>query len=206
MSSDANLNKKSTDLNKKQAIFVKEYLVDFNATRSAVAAGYSKKTAEAAASRLLRNVKVRAAVEQETSQRCEKLGVDADQILTELQKLAYSNMLDYITIQEGDAYVDFSRLTREHGAAMHEITSETYREETGEYKDGKPVKRTVKRTKFKLHDKRGALELLGRHKKLFTDKLDVKLNGVVTLDPTQRLERLTQLLALATEGRARKAK
>ena len=35
---------------------------DLNTTRSAIAAGYSEKTAEAAASRLLRNVKVSAEV------------------------------------------------------------------------------------------------------------------------------------------------
>jgi hypothetical protein len=45
-----------------QAKIVAEYLTDLNATRSAIAAGYSEKTAEPAASRLLGNVRVSAEV------------------------------------------------------------------------------------------------------------------------------------------------
>jgi phage terminase small subunit len=51
-----------TPLTKKQRIFVKEYLVDSNATRAAKAAGYSKASATVIGSRLLTNVKVRAAI------------------------------------------------------------------------------------------------------------------------------------------------
>lgn len=200
MSPEAQINKNGVTLTKKHAIFVKEYLIDFNATRAYIAAGYSKKGAEVGASRLLRNVKVQAAINGETEKRCEKLGIEADVILGEISKIGYANMLDYITILEGEAYIDFSELTREQAAAIQEITSETYTEPTGEYKEGKPVTRKIKRTKFKLFDKRGALELLGRHKKLFTDKVDLNanLNGSLKLDPTQRLERIGQLLARAT--------
>ena len=53
-------------LARKQQIFVAEYLTDLNATRSAIAAGYSEKTAEPAASRLLRNVKVAAEISKKT--------------------------------------------------------------------------------------------------------------------------------------------
>ncbi len=47
-------------LNDKQAAFVREYLVDFNATQAAARAGYSKKTAQEQGSRLLSNVMVQA--------------------------------------------------------------------------------------------------------------------------------------------------
>ena len=49
-------------LTPKQQRFVEEYLVDLNATQAAIRAGYSKKTAEFQASRLLRNVKVQKAI------------------------------------------------------------------------------------------------------------------------------------------------
>lgn len=48
----------------KQEAFVREYLLDRNGTRAAIKAGYSAATAEAAASRLLKNVKIRAAMER----------------------------------------------------------------------------------------------------------------------------------------------
>jgi hypothetical protein len=52
------------------------------------------------------------------------------------------------------------------------VTIETY---PGAYRetdeDGKPKFEDVKRIRFKLHDKKGSLELLGRHHKLFTDNV-----------------------------------
>jgi phage terminase small subunit len=44
--------------------FVEEYLVDLNATQAAIRAGYSPKSAECQGSRLLRNVKVAAAIRE----------------------------------------------------------------------------------------------------------------------------------------------
>ena len=48
----------------KQQRFVEEYLLDLNATQAAIRAGYSARTAEVQGSRLLRNAKVQAAVEE----------------------------------------------------------------------------------------------------------------------------------------------
>ena len=45
-------------LTDKQKRFCEEYLIDLNATQAAIRAGYSPKTAEQTASRLLRNVNV----------------------------------------------------------------------------------------------------------------------------------------------------
>jgi phage terminase small subunit len=45
--------------------FAREYLLDLNGTRAAIAAGYSAKTASQAASRMLRNVKVRALLKEQ---------------------------------------------------------------------------------------------------------------------------------------------
>ncbi len=46
-------------LSAKQEAFCREYLVDLNGTRAAIRAGYSEKTAEQQASRLLTKVKVK---------------------------------------------------------------------------------------------------------------------------------------------------
>ncbi|WP_093231797.1 terminase small subunit [Thermoflavimicrobium dichotomicum] len=59
-------------LTPKQQRFVEEYLIDLNATQAAIRAGYSKKTAEAIASRLLRNVKVQTAIQQAKKERSER--------------------------------------------------------------------------------------------------------------------------------------
>jgi phage terminase small subunit len=178
----------SSELTTKQAMFVKEYLVDLNATRAAIAAGYSKRTAEAAGSRLLRNVKVRAEIDKQTADRKQRLSISADAVLQELARIAFANMMDYMTIQAGDAYVDLSKVTREQAAAIQEITSETYIDGyEGKGEEKKPI--VVKRTKFKLGDKRASLELLGKHLKLFTDRTEIlDLNAIFDRMSADELE------------------
>lgn len=63
---------KPTKLTPKQRRFVEEYLVDLNATQAAIRAGYCAKTAESQASRLLRNVKVAAAIHEAAQTRAER--------------------------------------------------------------------------------------------------------------------------------------
>jgi len=76
-------------------------------------------------------------------------------------------MHDYIkTNAMGNAYIDLSALTRDQAAAIQEITVEEYTEGRGE------EARDIKRTKFKLAEKRGSLELLGKYLKMFTDKVE----------------------------------
>jgi len=164
--------KPASELTAKQAMFVKEYLVDLNATRAAIAAGYSEKSAEVTGSRMLTNAKVRAEIDKQIGDRKRRLSISADAVLQELARIAFANMMDYMTIQDGDAYVDLSKVTREQAAAIQEITSETYIDGyEGKGEEKKPI--VVKRTKFKLGDKRASLELLGKHLKLFTDRTEI---------------------------------
>lgn len=51
------------NLKQQQAVFIEQYLLRSNGTQAAIAAGYSERTAESQASRLLRNAKVATAVE-----------------------------------------------------------------------------------------------------------------------------------------------
>ena len=148
--------------------FCREYLKDLNGTRAAIAAGYSVKTADAAASRLLSNVKVQALLAKLTKKHADKLDLSAEKVLSELSSMGFSNMLNYMKVtEEGDAYVDLSSLTQEQAVAIQEITVDEYTEGRG--KDA----RKVKRTKFKLVDKIRSLELLGKHLKLFTERIEV---------------------------------
>ena len=55
------------DLTPKQQAFSREYLVDFNATQAAIRAGYSEKTANEQAARLLVNVSVQAEIQKLTA-------------------------------------------------------------------------------------------------------------------------------------------
>lgn len=158
-------------LTPRQQRFVEEYLVDLNGTKAAIRAGYSAKTADQQASRLLTNVKVAAAIATGQAKRSERTEITADQVVAELAKLGFANMLDYMQAGPGGyPYLDFSALPRDQAAALQEVTVEDYVEGRGENA------RDVKRVKFKLADKRAALVDLGWHLGMFKDRLELSGN------------------------------
>jgi phage terminase small subunit len=71
---------KGSSLTPKQRRFVAEYLVDLNATRAAIRAGYSAKTAPPAGSRLLTNVKVAAAIAEGQAKQLEQADLHAVEV------------------------------------------------------------------------------------------------------------------------------
>jgi phage terminase small subunit len=99
-------------------------------------------------------------------------GVTVERIITELAKLGFSNMLDFIKIDDdGQPCLDFNDLDREKAAAIAEITTDVITNP----RDGS----VTRRTRFKLYDKKTALVDLGRHLGMFKETKDVNLRGVV---------------------------
>ena len=68
-------------LTDKQTAFVREYLVDLNATQAAIRAGYSERTANAQAGRLLANVGIREAIENAQAKRARRVEIKAEDVL-----------------------------------------------------------------------------------------------------------------------------
>ena len=75
-------------LNPKQQAFVREYLVDRNATQAAIRAGYSAKTAGSQGFDLLKKPEIAAAVEAKTEKQARKLELTAESVLEDLLRLA----------------------------------------------------------------------------------------------------------------------
>lgn len=71
-------------LSAKQEQFCREYLVDLNATQAAIRAGYSAKTAQEQASRLLSNAMVAARVAELKAKRAEKADRTAQDVLNDI--------------------------------------------------------------------------------------------------------------------------
>lgn len=71
-------------LTPKQEEFVKQYLVDLNATGAAVRAGYSKKTAEVQGPRLLGNVRVAEEITKRRAVISEKLEITQEWVIKKL--------------------------------------------------------------------------------------------------------------------------
>src|SRR4051794_41809085 len=78
-------------LNDRQACFVAEYLVDLNATQAAIRAGYSARTANEQAARLLANVSVAAAIAEAQAARSRRTEVTADRVMLELARVAFGD-------------------------------------------------------------------------------------------------------------------
>ncbi len=151
-------------LTPRQERFVAEYLVDLNATQAAIRAGYSEATAHAQGSRLLKNAEVAEAIREAQAARSARVEVRADEILLELKRIALADL--------GEAFDDNGNLK-----PMKDIPPDVRRAMAGVdvielpgSEDGE-AGGLVKKVKF--WDKTKALELLGKHLKLYTDKVEV---------------------------------
>jgi phage terminase small subunit len=77
------------ELTTKQAAFVREYLVDKNATQAAIRAGYSAKTARSQGERLLTNADIRRAVDAGVADLASRVGLTAERVLRERMRIAF---------------------------------------------------------------------------------------------------------------------
>jgi len=78
---------KKGELPVKQQLFVSEYLKDFNATRAAIDARYSKKTAGAMGHELLKKPKIMAAVSKRIDEIISKNDEKVAQVIRDLQEI-----------------------------------------------------------------------------------------------------------------------
>ena len=136
-------------------LFVAEYLIDLNATRAAIAAGYSPKTAGQQGSRLLKNVKVLTEIARKTKERIARLEVTADNVLHELAKLAFSDPRKFFK-PDGSA-IPIAELDDDTAMAVADF--EMIEQFDG---SGDDRRRVGYRMKFKIADKGQNLERLGR--------------------------------------------
>lgn len=169
---------KKSELSAKQRAFVSEYLVDKNATKAAERAGYSKKTANEQGARLLAKASVKAAVQAALERQEKRTEITADLILRELLDIARSDIRELFDedgnlrkihdlpdgIAKAVAGIDVEELFEGYGRERTRI---------GDVK------------KVKLWNKVSALELLGKHLKLWIDRVEHD----VTDELAERLER-----------------
>lgn len=154
--------------------FVEEYLIDLNGTQAAIRAGYSPKTAQEQASRLLSNVMVQEAISKAMAARSKRTGVNQDRVVLELAKIAFVKMTDV---------VDSNGRIREDATDddLSCIESIKYKESDNEF--GGSVEREVK-----IGSKLKALELLGKHLGMWNDKLDVNVTQPIVIMGADELE------------------
>lgn len=162
-------------LNALQRLFVSEYLIDKSAGPAAERAGYSKKSAYTVGPRLLRNAHVRAAIDEALAAQEKRTLVTADRVLQELARIALFDPKDLFDA-DGNL-LDLKDMPEDARRAVASVEVETEVAESGKHRG----ERLSVVSKVKLWDKPKALELIGRHLKMFVDKLELGDGGPITV-------------------------
>lgn len=151
-------------MTKKQKLFVEEYLIDLNATQAAIRAGYSPDTAQQMGSENLSKPVIKNAIDRVIADRSRRTGINQDRVIQEIAKLAFLNPVDVIDMDEATVK---GEANRDDTACIASVKVKVIPTE-----DGNITEREVK-----TYDKLKALELLGKHLGMFSDKL--KMEGAV---------------------------
>lgn len=88
-------------LTPKQQRFVEEYLIDLNGAQAAIRCGYSARTANREASRLLSNADIKQAVDSARNERSEKTKINAQWVLDRLANEATADIADLYSKDDG---------------------------------------------------------------------------------------------------------
>lgn len=166
-------------------VFIAEYKIDRNGRRAAIAAGYSEKTAAAQASRLLKNVNVRAEVDSHRTEAIAKVqadtGITLERTLREVARIGFFDPRRMFG-KDGDP-LPITELDDDTAAVIAGLDVVEEWDRTGEH----PVLiGHVK--KWKLSDKKGALDMLMKH--LGAYEVDNKQKAAVTIFATPHDEAL----------------
>ena len=161
-------------MTRKQDRFVKEYLIDLNATQAAIRAGYKAGSAQRASeigSELLQKTPVSDAIAKAMAERSKRTGISQDRVIQELARIAFVNPQNVINPKDASVKAN---ATEDDLACIQSVKVKT----TNGSK-GKSIEREVR-----LNDKMKALELLGKHLGMFKDKLelDTDMDLNITID------------------------
>jgi phage terminase small subunit len=151
---DASMTTRAEMLNLRQRRFVQEYLRCANGKEAAIRAGYSRRSAAEIAVHLKHKPKVARAIRLARSAEGRRAQIDADRVLAELARIAFSDLRRMADWGPGGLVLNPAAATAEEDrAAIAEIvTLKTRRRQTA---------------RIRLHNKLHALKALARHVGLY---------------------------------------
>lgn len=183
----------SDDLTDKQRLFCIYYIKSFNATMSAIKAGYAKNSAHVEGSRLLRNAKVGAEIRRLKGEMQQGVFIDAMDILNKYIQIAFADITDFVDFGS----VERSERNPDTGEVLldDDFNPITYKQGFVDFKESDEVDGTiiteVKLGKdgisVKLADKMKALDMLTKYfdllpehqkRRLEEEKLNLELGNL----------------------------
>jgi phage terminase small subunit len=164
-------------LSSKQKAFCDELMIDLNQTQAAIRAGYSEKTADQQASRLLTNVKVEAYISLLKEERAEKVGATAENVLKHLNILRLARIDDYVeiktieTIEEVAVVKKSKKEEEEDSVEMKKVIKHVQTIQFKDFKDlteeqlmcVESVKMVKGQIELKLHGKSWTIDQINKH-------------------------------------------
>ena len=153
-------------MNGKQKAFAIEYVVDYNATQAAIRAGYSERSAYSQAHELLKKPEIKAAIKELEDAAAERAAVSKERVLKELARVAFVDPRRLF--DEDGRPMDITNLDPDTAAALASVDIL----EEFDY-DGETRTLVGYTKKYKWSDKLRALEMLGKHLGMFTDKVQM---------------------------------
>lgn len=159
-------------LTPKQRIFCNEYIIDLNATKAAIRAGYSEKTARMIGNENLTKPNVQTEIQKAMKEREERTNINADRVVKDLAKIGFADITKFVEFGPEERIEEIEEGT---GVKVIRVYSSLRLKHDYEV-DGaviSEVKVTNTGVSIKLHDKLKALELLGKHLGMFIERQEV---------------------------------
>ncbi len=164
--------------------FVREYLIDLNASAAARRCGYPAHTAKTRGNKLMARKDVQEAVKQAMAERAARTGITADRVVLEFARIAFADARKFADWGPwGMRLLPAASLGDDAAAAVAALR-------VGGARAGRP-------THLRLHDKLRALDMLGRHLGLWTER-----RRTYRLNPNDSLADRAAAARIAREARA----
>ena len=155
-------------LSPKQRLFVKEYPTDLNATKAAIRAGYSEKTAYRIGATLVQKSSVAEALQKAMDKRAVKAEIDAQKVLEQYIRFAF---YDPRALFNPDGSLKaMSEWPDDVAAAINGIEIVEMPGDSGS-----------RIHKLKMVDKRGALADIAKHLSMFKEIIKGEISGALEI-------------------------
>lgn len=151
-------------------LFLHEYLKDFNASKAALSAGYSKETAPSIGCQLLKEPQIAASIRQYIDERNKKADVDAEWVLKEAvqmyRELREANQLDLAALFDKDGVLkpidQWPEIARQKQNLKSIEVVETFEQDKNRKKVFSGYLKRISTTDHKMLEAK-LLEIIGKH-------------------------------------------
>lgn len=155
-----------TRISERQRLFCERYVIHLDGELAASEAGYSRKSARQISYKLVRKRNIAAYIGELLDKKAARNRVDADDVLREISRIAHLDIRR--AFREDGTMLGIHDLPDDVAAAIASIEMDEIYEGAGSKRSAVGVTKKVR-----FAEKLRALELLGKHLRLFPDKVEV---------------------------------